>query len=87
MGDAEPAALWRAEVPITTRNSYDLGRLDIRTRQLDQVLRDDPSWPGRSWLLFTGHPGEANSRGYPETHMAQYVYCGKRHVKAERITA
>jgi hypothetical protein len=70
MGLAEAAALWRAEVRITRRNSYDEVHLAMSTERLDRTLRGHPEWPSRSWLMFTGHPGE-KIHGYPEHDMVQ----------------
>jgi hypothetical protein len=86
---ALPRVLWQAETSISNRSACDYGELDMTPDQLDRVIRDNPDWPGRRWLLFT----EPNSALLPRSlggamvaDFTQYVYCGKRPVKAERAT-
>ena len=86
------AALWRAEVKVGVRNSYDQGVLDMTTGrhghpgELDLVMREHADWPGRTWLVFAASDRDNAFPLCPERDMTQYVYCGRRPVKAERAT-
>ncbi|HEX3962402.1 MAG TPA: hypothetical protein VHZ03_38205 [Trebonia sp.] len=52
--------------------------------QVDEVIRDDPRWPGCQWLIFA-RADSGQPSGYDD--LLQYVYCGKRPIKAERVTS
>jgi len=80
-----PYVLYRAEVRLTDRNTcwYGDGRLDTSTVALDRAIQGNPTWPGRSWLLFREpDPLQKNLPGY--SNLLQYVYAGKRPIKAAR---
>lgn len=92
LSNAWRVALWRTEAKITARNAYDQGELDMTTGchgkpgQLDQAMRENPEWPGRTWLIFTANERDNCYPLTPERGMVQYCYCGRRPVKAERAT-
>lgn len=53
--------------------------------QLNRKIRDQPEWPGRSWLVLDV-PMEGPELG-KLVPLVQYVYCGKQPVNAEQAAA
>jgi hypothetical protein len=79
-----PYAVYRAEVAISDRNAcwHELEG-DRSIGRLNRYIRDHPEWPGCKWLLFEV-PMEALELG-KLIPLIQYVHCGKRPIKAEKV--